>query len=247
MQLRDRDREGEPETRPRGVAGALAAIEALGDVAAFRFRDPGPLIGDDDPDMRTGLFADQADLAARGREFERVIEQIGDRLLDHVAIARDREPGRTAHGKGDLPLFGDGAIEFGEVGEQVIGQILTGVRERCQQVSPFTARLRRPEVWANAVVCPVYPGPALRQLWTIVREVAPEAGQPEQKPRSYFPHLTLAYATGHSDDGPLREQLACYDHAEPVISVDALTLVAQQHDGSAITWNVAAVIPLGGR
>src|ERR1700752_3466272 len=70
-------------------------------------------------------------------------------------------------------------VPVGEAGEQVTGQILTRVRELCQQVSPFTARVRRPEVWANAVVCPVYPGPALRQLWTIVREVAPEAGQPE--------------------------------------------------------------------
>lgn len=138
-------------------------------------------------------------------------------------------------------------VPVSEAGEQVTGEILTRVRERCQQVSPFTARVRRPEVWANAVVCPVYPGPALRQLWTIVREAASETGQSEQKPRNYFPHLTLAYATGHSDDGPLREQLACYDHAEPVISVDALTLVAQQHDGRAITWSVAAVIPLGGR
>jgi len=133
-----------------------------------------------------------------------------------------------------------------DVSQQAMDPVLARVRDRCRQVSPFTARVRRPEVWATAVVCPVYPGPALRQLWAIVREAAAGTGQPGQESLNYFPHLTLAYATGRSDDGPLREQLTSTDHAEPVISVDALTLVAQQHDGRTITWSVAEVIPLGG-
>lgn len=133
-----------------------------------------------------------------------------------------------------------------DAGQEGMDPVLARVRDRCQQVSPFTARVGRPEIWAGGVVCPVYPGSAFRQLGAIIREAEAETGRPGQEALNYFPHLTLAYATGRSDDSPLREQLTGLDYPEPVIAVDALTLVIQQHDGSSITWSVAEVVPLGG-
>jgi len=126
-------------------------------------------------------------------------------------------------------------------------QVADEVRRQCTQLPPFRATVRRPEIWSNAVVCPVYPGPTLRQLWTIVRSAT--AGFPDCKwdpTPPYHPHLTIAYATARRADGEFREWLCDHDLPEPTIQVAALTLVSQKHDGHAITWRVLDVIPLGG-
>lgn len=124
--------------------------------------------------------------------------------------------------------------------DRIVGQ----VREACREVPPFTATVRRPEIWRTAIVCPVY-GPPLRQLWSIVRRA--EAGQPAQGPgvKRYFPHMSLAYGIGRGDDHALRERLCFLDYPEVTVFIDALTLVSQKHDGHSITWTVDAVLPLG--
>lgn len=134
-----------------------------------------------------------------------------------------------------------------EVGGHVMGQVTSRVRDRCGNESPFTARVRRPEAWRSAVVCPVYPGPAFRRLQTLVRSATAEVtGKPAaQEPLTYHPHLSIAYATARRGEGELRDWLSDHDLPEPPIRVGALTLVKQAHDSHAITWSVVDVIPLG--
>jgi hypothetical protein len=136
-----------------------------------------------------------------------------------------------------------------EVSEYVINQIIRHVRDQCSQVRPFAARVRRPEVWSAGVVCPVHPGLAFRQLWTLVRGATTQhtGVSWSQGPLSYYPHVSLAYTTGRRNEGALREWLSDSDLPEWEVPVRALTLVKQKHNDRAITWDVVDVIPLGGR
>lgn len=125
----------------------------------------------------------------------------------------------------------------------VMDLITDRVRQACAPLEPFEVQVRRPEVWREAVVCPVAPGQGLRRLFTLTRQAAAAAGtQPEQA--CYYPHLTLACCGQHRDDGPLREWLSDHAFPEPVIPVEQLILVRQRHDGRRITWTTLDEIPL---
>lgn len=132
----------------------------------------------------------------------------------------------------------------GEI-EQVTGL----VRERCARIAPFAVTAGRAEIWRTAVVCPIRPGPPLRELWQITTTAAREvtAGTCQAHPStSYHPHLTLAYAHDHADDGPMRAWLSDTTTAEVALPVTRLVLVAQQHDRRKITWRLINEIPLTG-
>jgi hypothetical protein len=121
------------------------------------------------------------------------------------------------------------------------------VRDRCEDIEPFEVRIRRPELWGNAVVCPVS-GQPVRRLREAAVDAAREAtGSRWDLPGGYYAHLTLAYATGDSDDGPMREWMSGSDIAEPDMRVDTLTLVRQKWAGNHFTWEICEGIPLGNR
>lgn len=147
-------------------------------------------------------------------------------------------PPRWTH----ITVYHDAPV--GEISREALEETVSRVRDGCRKIRPFNTWVRRPETWHNAVVCPVYPGQRLRQLWTLVTTVAAFTGR-RRRSDNYCPHMSLAYATGHVDHGPLREWLADRNFPEPGIPVRELALVRQRHDGTAITWDVLEKIPLG--
>jgi 2'-5' RNA ligase len=124
---------------------------------------------------------------------------------------------------------------------------ITGlVRERCARMAPFAVTAGRPEIWGTGVVCSVRPGAPLRELWQITTSAAGQvtAGTCQKRPFVYHPHLTLAYAHDHVDDGPMRAWLSDTTAAEVALPVTRLVLVAQQHDRRKITWRQIDEVPL---
>jgi 2'-5' RNA ligase len=129
-----------------------------------------------------------------------------------------------------------------------IGQITGLVREACARIAPFAVTAGHPEVWRTGIVCPIRPGAGLRQLWQITTSAAEQvtAGTCETRPGVYHPHLSLAYAHDHADDGPARVWLSDLSTTEVALPVTQLVLVAQQHDCRQITWQQISVVPLTG-
>ena len=144
-----------------------------------------------------------------------------------------------------ITIWHDAPVE--EISEYALKQAADRVRARCEQLHPFVAQIRRPEVWPDAVVCPVHPGPKFRQLQTLVRGATAEfTGVRHQSgPLNYHPHMTLAYATGQRGEGELRDWLCDHDLPEPRLRVTTLTLVKQKYGKNEITWSVLDKIPFG--
>ena len=63
-------------------------------------------------------LAVEADRAVRGRELDGVVQQVGDRLLDQLAVAAGPQVGTELDLEMDPLLLGDGAVQLGEVGQQ---------------------------------------------------------------------------------------------------------------------------------
>jgi 2'-5' RNA ligase len=113
------------------------------------------------------------------------------------------------------------------------------VAEACAGIAPFAVTAGRAEAWHAGIVCPVRPGQPLRELHQVTAAAAARVtGTAAPGPDDYYPHLTLAYATGPADHRPLRAWLADSDAAEVPLPVTELALVAQRHDGRAITWEL---------
>jgi 2'-5' RNA ligase len=133
-----------------------------------------------------------------------------------------------------------------QVSSGQIEQITGLVRQACAGIAPFAVTAGRPEVWRTAVVCPIRPGPPLRELWRITTSAAGEvtAGTCQAQPYVYHPHLSLAYGYDHVDDGPLRAWISDSNAAEVALPVTRLVLVAQQHNRRKITWRQAGEVAL---
>jgi 2'-5' RNA ligase len=128
-----------------------------------------------------------------------------------------------------------------------IAHIAGLVRYECAGIPPFTVTAGRAEVWGSGVVCPLRPETVLRRLWELTTGAGREVtgGRFEVRPRVYAPHLALAYAVAHVDDGPLGRWISDSDVGEVTLVVGALALVAQKHDGREISWRVIDEVPLG--
>jgi 2'-5' RNA ligase len=166
-----------------------------------------------------------------------------DAVRNHLAVPYAELVGRSGLAP-VAPEWSHITVDHGPpaagIGEEEIARQVEYVREECRHVGAFAAWIQQPQVWRAAVVCPVYYGEDFRRLQALVRRAAGHAEDP-----LYYPHLSLAYGTGSRDDRPLRVWLSDDDRYDTEIRVAALTLVRQRHDRASITWDVAAVVPLG--
>lgn len=117
-----------------------------------------------------------------------------------------------------------------------VGDELARIRKRLGHVRQFRATIRRPEAWATAVVCPVYPVRPFAELREIV------TGQPADN--RFHPHLSLAYCTSRADTSVLRHWMSGRFVVEADIAVTEVSLVRQWHDGANIRWDLIETIPL---
>jgi 2'-5' RNA ligase len=116
------------------------------------------------------------------------------------------------------------------------GDELARIRKRLGRVRQFGATIRRPEAWATAVVCPVYPVLPFAELREII------TGQPAGK--TFHPHLSLAYCTSRADTRVIRNWMSGHYISEAHIVVTEVSLVRQWHDGANIRWDLVETIPL---
>ena len=84
MQARDGSDQRQAEAVARAFASAVAAVKTQHDIVALLGRDAAAGIGDDDRGARAQRDRHRP---PRGRELDRVVDQIADRLEQQVHIA----------------------------------------------------------------------------------------------------------------------------------------------------------------
>jgi len=102
-----------------------------------------------------------------------------------------------------------------------LAQMVSLVRDYSADIAPFAVTAARAEAWEHAIVCPIRPGYLLTTLWQITTSATRQVtGRRFQiRPAVYLPHLSLAYATSHVDQDPIRAWLA--DSDVPVLRLAA--------------------------
>ncbi|MGW0682910.1 2'-5' RNA ligase family protein [Streptomyces sp. NPDC002754] len=134
--------------------------------------------------------------------------------------------------------------------KQELDAFTEGVRERAASIEPFWLTVDRPAVGTVALECVMRPGEPARELWRMTKEVEAQVkGGIPAILNSYYPHTSLAYAGARADevDRPaLKAWMSDNGPEEPVrLRAEALSLVAQWHDGREIKWELITEVPLG--
>src|SRR5262249_49610744 len=107
VQARDGSNEAQAETRTRRVAARFQTYEPLGDARPLLGRNSRAVVGDHERWPRLGLLEGDGHLAAGRRVFDRVVDEIGERLGDEIAVAVDGEAlGRLLDEEAQMPLLG---------------------------------------------------------------------------------------------------------------------------------------------
>ena len=129
-----------------------------------------------------------------------------------------------------------------------IARISRQIRGRCGGLRPFRVTAGRAEAWETSVACPVRPGYLLRFLRQVITDVTHEVtgDRPDTQHPAYYPHLTLARAVAHLDQGKFRAWMSDCQADEMTFQVTALVLTAEQHDCPEITRRVIDEVPLTG-
>ena len=133
-----------------------------------------------------------------------------------------------------------------EVSGAELGRMIRLVQGRCGGIAPFPVTAGRAEAWDTSLVCPARPAYLLRFLRQVITEISREVsiGRFSTSEAPYCPHLTLAYAFTHVDNGQVREWIADSEATEETLHVTSLVLVAQQHDRHDITWRAIDEVAL---
>ena len=129
-----------------------------------------------------------------------------------------------------------------------LDRIIEEVRRRCETIGPFELTLDRPTIGQVAVECAGRPGAATRALWRAAADSTTTVlgNDIPVIPEVYYPHMSLAYAVGHTDHRQMKAWLSDHDIPPFVMPVTAISLVAQSHDRRTITWRHLLDIPLLG-
>src|SRR6185437_16934113 len=114
MELRDGADEAEAETVPGRAAAAFEAYETIEHRVAPIGRHARAGIADLDPCL-AGMCRDTERDLALVRIFERVVEKVGDRLRQQMAVAAHHDPIGDAYLEAEAVLVGHGLVEIGDV------------------------------------------------------------------------------------------------------------------------------------
>src|SRR5579859_2778642 len=121
VEPRDRGRQAQAEAGARLGAALLQAHEALDHPATIGFRNPRPAILDAERNALAFILGLDDDLRgaavelARRRIFDGVVDQIGQRLADQLAIAAHRCRPRGIDFEHQALLFGQRFVQFADV------------------------------------------------------------------------------------------------------------------------------------
>ncbi|MEY9938674.1 2'-5' RNA ligase family protein [Streptacidiphilus sp. MAP5-3] len=135
-----------------------------------------------------------------------------------------------------------------EITDDEIAAITEQVRKQCATIAPFDLTLDRPSVGTVALECAGRPGEPARRLWEITaKATAAVTGERFPLiPPVYYPHASIAYATGPVPDRRDMKAWLSDCPTQPVtFTAENISLVAQSHDGREITWRHVASVPLG--
>ena len=111
MPPRHRAHQAEPEPIAGGAAARLQSDKAIEHALAIGLGDAGSAIGDLDQRAAAAPPHPDRDLAAPA-VFERVVEQVGDRLRQQVAVALDNRPGRAVEPQREALLLGQRFVQL---------------------------------------------------------------------------------------------------------------------------------------
>lgn len=134
--------------------------------------------------------------------------------------------------------------------EELVAATTRRVRER--EVEPFTLTFDRPAIGTVGMELSGWPGQPFDDLVDhVTAATTKHAPAGAFRPSaSRYPHMATAYTTAgvdHMAATDLRQELAHLDGpVSGTVLVDRLHLVDQVHDGSRITWQPLAQVPLGG-
>ncbi|MBO8189241.1 2'-5' RNA ligase family protein [Streptomyces spirodelae] len=137
-----------------------------------------------------------------------------------------------------------------EATAQELAGITERVRKAAADIEPFDVTFALPTIGSTAVECVGRPGPPARRLWEETWQAtrAVVGDRWPLIPKTYHPHVTLAYGTARAaaaDRAQMKAWLSDHGRGEVVLRASALTLVAQSHDRRRITWEVLETVPLG--
>ena len=119
MQIRHRLHQSEAQAGAGRASRGIATIETFGGAGKIFLRYSWTLVGDRDLNAVCFARRRQFDRAMLGREFDRVIDKIGDRLLDQRGVAIDLQSFRMRKCQIDAFFFGHGAVQIGDAFQRV--------------------------------------------------------------------------------------------------------------------------------
>ena len=119
MQLGRRGDQAEAEPAALGAAAAFGPVKALQHPLPQLLGDAGSPVGHHDAGL-AGLGAQgEADLGALGRVLDGVVQKVGERLEQHVAVAADRRRAGDLEPEAAALGLGQRLVELGHVADQV--------------------------------------------------------------------------------------------------------------------------------
>ena len=133
-----------------------------------------------------------------------------------------------------------------EVSDDDLAAITAAARSRLATVSPAAVSIGPARVLGEGIGCDAHPAAALSPVRDAVRAAIGDVWGPARIPgqADWWPHVSLAYASGDGPVPPAAAALAGFAEAADV-TVSAIQLVSLGRDGYRYEWDTKATVSLG--
>ena len=115
VQIHDGADQRESQAVAGGAARAVQAHETFEDVGAFVVGDAFAVVSDGDDEVFAVTVGAQADFAAFGGVFDGVVEEVGNRLGDELAVAHDVQVVGDVLREFEFVFFGEDVVHFRQI------------------------------------------------------------------------------------------------------------------------------------
>lgn len=169
-------------------------------------------------------------------------------VVEHVGVLQERiaDVGNLALvPAARLHITGPGVGFVDAVPADRAAAMVEAARAAATRTQPFTARVHDPYFGSEGVYLPI-DAPQLSELRDLLRAAMRTAGidPPGSDDEPYFPHVSIAYATGSGSRGAVAERIGTPPEP-PELVVTAAHLLALRMEPAGYDWEVLATAPLG--
>jgi len=119
-----------------------------------------------------------------------------------------------------------------------VKEIVRKAEDKLKDQKPFAVTFSLPQLFSEAIACPIFPAEPLNKVRVAVRESIAEVLGYVDDPESFHPHVSFAYSNAIASAQPITEVLNSVDASPVSVAIGNVDLIRLGRDRHIYEWEL---------